>query len=228
MTALEILLAAIVIALILFIWRNTNNQIQSLTKQVNRRIDAQEERIDEVEEHQFREILRVRSKSSDVVFLDLETTGLNQHGRDEIVEIGVVGPWGNVLMDQRVRPVKLKAWKEAEKIHGISPEDVADCPTLKEIEGDIIETIQGKVVAVYNAAFDMSFLPAEVQAEAKEFVCVMDLFRKIVPESRYRLQDALKWADGSTPDRSKQHSAVNDAQSMRKVWNTLAEKFEYK
>lgn len=132
----------------------------------------------------------MQKKKPPVVFLDLETTGLNRTGEDEIVEIGIVDQDGNVLMDRRLKPTQTESWVEAERIHGIGPGDVADCPTLDQVADDIKAAIRGKVVAIYNLEFDISFIPPEIQAEADRFFCVMDWFRRMVPYSRWRLQDA--------------------------------------
>ena len=157
-----------------------------------------------------------------VVFLDLETTGLNRSGEDEIVEIGIVDAQGNVLMDQRLKPTKTESWPDAERVHGISPDDVADCPTLEQVADDFKAAIRGKVVAIYNVGFDKGFIPPEIQAEAERFYCVMQWFRKMVPESRWRLQDAIRWAGGS--GQSEIHSAVEDAQSTRAIFDKHKER----
>ena len=69
------------------------------------------------------------------MFLDFETTGLGTRRKDEIVEIGIVDASGAIIMEQLVHPVERKTWKSAQKIHGISPEDVARSPTFDELKG---------------------------------------------------------------------------------------------
>lgn len=64
-------------------------------------------------------------------YLDTETIGLAA-GFDEILQIGLVDEAGNVLLDTLVRPTRRTEWPEAEKIHGITPADVADAPTQAE------------------------------------------------------------------------------------------------
>ena len=51
------------------------------------------------------------------VILDTETTGLS--GRDEVVQVGVLGMDGCVLFDRLVRPVKVGVSMGAFKVHGI-------------------------------------------------------------------------------------------------------------
>jgi DNA polymerase-3 subunit epsilon len=67
-----------------------------------------------------------------MLYLDLETTGLHAP-LDEIVEIAIIDDNGAVLLNTRVRPVRQTEWPEAQRIHGISPRDVAWAPTLAQL-----------------------------------------------------------------------------------------------
>ena len=53
----------------------------------------------------------------------------------------------------------------------------------------------------------------------------MRLFKDFVPDSRHRLQDALKWALSLSSNREKKrrqtHRAIDDAQCTRVVWNAI-------
>ena len=62
------------------------------------------------------------------------------------------------------------AWPEAEAIHGLTPVDVQDAPTLEALRPQIVQAVSGKTVVIYNAAFDQGFLPAEL-AQAPELRC---------------------------------------------------------
>ena len=66
-----------------------------------------------------------------VLFFDLEMTGVYE--RDEILSVSVVDGNGTPLIDTLVRPTRCKRWKKTEKIHGITPEMVANAPTIEEI-----------------------------------------------------------------------------------------------
>ena len=73
-----------------------------------------------------------------LVFFDLETTGTNIN-TDRIVEICYlkVYPNGNEeSKTMRVNP-EMHIPEASTAIHGIHDEDVADCPTFKEIAKDI-------------------------------------------------------------------------------------------
>ena len=135
--------------------------------------------------------------------------------RDEIVEIGIVDDRGQIIMDRLVRPIERKTWKSAQKVHGISPDDVADAPTLDAIQDELLAAIRGKNVAIYNAPFDLRFMPSSLADEARSYVCVMNLFRKI-HSGRYRLKDALEWAGIS---QAISHRAIHDAMGTLGIWN---------
>mgnify|MGYP006445668973 CR=1 FL=1 len=68
------------------------------------------------------------------VVLDTETTGLD-HG-DEIVEIAVVDAEGRTLLDERIRP-SVPISPEAQAIHGITMESLADAPQWPDIAGKV-------------------------------------------------------------------------------------------
>lgn len=91
----------------------------------------------------------------DWVLLDTETTGLSPH--DEIVQIAVLAPDGEVLMDTLIRPTR-SIPVEATFIHGITDADVEDAPVFPEIFDKFRQIIAGKSVIIYNAVFDMRLI----------------------------------------------------------------------
>lgn len=99
---------------------------------------------------------RLLSLGDSAVVLDTETTGLDQ--RAEVLEIGVLSLYGDVLMDQLVRPTAVESWREAQAVHGISPEMVADAPTLAAVLPALRDVVAGKTVVVYNADYDRRLL----------------------------------------------------------------------
>jgi DNA polymerase-3 subunit epsilon len=107
----------------------------------------------------------------DWVIFDTETTGLSGA---EIVQIGLLSPQGEVLLDSLVRP-RLSIRLDATAIHGITALDVAYAPDLTELLPRMEAVMHGeernpKTVVVYNAAFDRGVL----------FHC---LTRRFVPEN---------------------------------------------
>ncbi len=67
-----------------------------------------------------------------VAFFDLETTGLSV-SKDRIVEIGIikVNPdHSEESLTMKLNP-EMKISEESISIHGISDDDIKDCPTFK-------------------------------------------------------------------------------------------------
>jgi len=106
-----------------------------------------------------------------VVFLDLETTGLNVSS-DRIVEISFlkISPDGKEQwMSTRVNP-EMPIPPKVTAIHGISDSDVADSPTFREISKNLAAFLEGCDLAGYNAIkFDIPVLAEEFLRTNNDF-----------------------------------------------------------
>ena len=69
-----------------------------------------------------------------LVFFDLETTGLNIT-RDRIVEISLLKVYPNGKQEVKTRRInpEMPIPPQSTAIHGITDEDVKDCPTFKQV-----------------------------------------------------------------------------------------------
>jgi DNA polymerase III subunit epsilon len=98
-----------------------------------------------------------------VVFLDLETTGINV-STDRIVEISLLKvdvKGGEDWMTTRVNP-EMPIPPKSTAIHGISDSDVAGSPTFREIAKNVASFVEGCDLAGYNAVkFDIPVLAEE-------------------------------------------------------------------
>ena len=123
-----------------------------------------------------------------IVFFDLETTGTNINS-DRIVEICYLKVWPNgneSAKTLRINP-GMHIPEEATAVHGIHDEDVADCPTFKEVARSIANEIEGCDLAGFNSnRFDIpllaeEFLRAEVDIDLgrRKFVDVQVIFHKM-------------------------------------------------
>jgi DNA polymerase III subunit epsilon len=98
-----------------------------------------------------------------IVFFDLETTGTDI-GKDRIVELSAlkVMPSGEeILKTRRINPT-VPIPLESSLIHKIYDEDVADCPTFKQIAHDLSKFLEGCDLGGYNILrFDIPLLAEE-------------------------------------------------------------------
>ena len=93
-----------------------------------------------------------------IVFFDLETTGTNITS-DRIVEICYlkVYPNGNEeSKTMRINP-EMHIPEASTAIHGIHDEDVADCPTFKQIAKDVAKDIDGSANSMITFCAEMLF-----------------------------------------------------------------------
>jgi len=97
---------------------------------------------------------REMMQRQDWVILDTETTGLYAA---EVVEIAVIAPQGNPLLDTLVKPT-ITIPEEVIKIHGITNEMVAEAPSFVDVHSQIVAALFGKQVIIYNADFDIGIL----------------------------------------------------------------------
>lgn len=163
------------------------------------------------------------------LYLDTETTGLSAACGDEILEIAIVDDTGAVLLDTLVRPVVRTCWPVAQEIHGITSEAVSCAPPLKELTPSLAGIFADcDQVVIYNAVFDLSFLPREIgEAILLKTACAMRAYAVWYGEwSRYhddyRLHDLASAARraGHVWD-GKAHRARADALAVRSVWQWL-------
>jgi DNA polymerase-3 subunit epsilon len=98
-----------------------------------------------------------------VVFIDLETTGINV-STDRIVEISLlkISPNGKEQwMTSRVNP-EMPIPPKSTAIHGITDEDVAGAPSFREIAKTLAAFLEGCDLAGYNSIkFDIPVLAEE-------------------------------------------------------------------
>lgn len=123
-----------------------------------------------------------------LVFFDLEATGINIV-KDRIVEISYVKVFPNGKEEKMTRRVNpgMPIPPESTAIHGITDEDVKDCPTFKEIAKSLAAQIEGCDLAGYNSnRFDIpmlaeEFLRADVDIDLnrRKFIDVQTIFHKM-------------------------------------------------
>ncbi|MBE1236598.1 DNA polymerase III subunit epsilon [Phaeovibrio sulfidiphilus] len=100
------------------------------------------------------------------IVLDTETTGFDPNKGDRIVEVGCVELMNHLPTGRELhiyinpeRDVPL----EAQKVHGLTDEFLADKPVFADIADDIIAFLEDSPLIAHNATFDMRFLNAEFE-----------------------------------------------------------------
>lgn len=106
-----------------------------------------------------------------IVFFDIEATGLNV-ASDRIVEISMlkIAPGKeDELKTYRVNPT-IPISKDAQRVHGISDDDVKDEQTFSDIAKEVIDFLRGCDLAGYNSTkFDVPMLMEEILRADVEF-----------------------------------------------------------
>jgi DNA polymerase-3 subunit epsilon len=164
-----------------------------------------------------------------IIFFDLETTGINI-AADRIVEIAYlkVDLNGNeTSKTQRVNP-EMHIPEHVTDIHGISDEDVKDCPTFNEIARSLAREFEGCDLAGYNSVrFDIPLLAEEflrsgvdIDLKRRKFVDVQVIFMKMEPRT---LSAAYKFFAGK--ELTDAHSAEADTLATYEVLQAQLDRY---
>lgn len=127
-----------------------------------------------------------------LVFFDLETTGINIT-QDRIVEVSFlkVHPNGKEeIKSRRINP-EMPIPPQSTAIHGITDDDVKDCPTFKQVARSLVEQLEGCDLAGFNSSrFDVPMLAEEFlragvdfDMSKRKFVDVQIIFHKKEPRT---------------------------------------------
>ena len=176
-----------------------------------------------------------------LIVLDTETTGLEVEQGHRIVEVGAV-----TLADRKRTDLHFHSYlnpqrsidEEAEKVHGLSMERLSNEPEFSEIAESFLEFVEGSILVIHNAAFDLGFLNAELKRvstkyPALEEICDIEdtllMARSKFPGQRNSLDALANRFEISGYDRSF-HGALLDANILADVYIHLTggqSKFEF-
>ena len=164
-----------------------------------------------------------------LVFFDLETTGVNIC-KDRIVEISYLKISPNGKEEGKTRRINpgMPIPPEATAIHGITDEDVKDCPTFKEIAKSLASQIEGCDLAGFNSnRFDIPLLAEEflranvnIDLSKRKFVDVQTIFHKMEQRT---LQAAYKFYCDKELDDA--HSAEADTKATYEVLKAQLDRY---
>ncbi len=165
-----------------------------------------------------------------IIFFDIESTGLNV-ASDRIVEISMVKVMPDGSTDVKTRRINptIPISEEARRIHGISNEDVKDCPTFKQIAKSLASWMEGCDIAGYNSTkFDIpllyeEFLRAGVNFDfrKRKLVDVQNIFHKMEQRT---LSAAYKFY--CHKDLENAHSAEADTMATYEILMAQLDKYQ--
>jgi DNA polymerase III subunit epsilon len=165
------------------------------------------------------------------IVLDTETTGLYARNGDRIVEVGCVE-----LVDRKPTGRRLHRYinpdrevpVEAQRIHGLTDEFLADKPRFRDIAAELADFIREAELVIHNASFDMEFLNAEfgllgnADMDSANRICAgvidtLKMARDLRPGKRNSL-DALCGEYGVDNSNRQFHGALLDAELLAEVY----------
>ncbi len=165
-----------------------------------------------------------------IIFFDLETTGVDTT-RDRIVEISMVKvmPDGErITKTRRINP-GMPIPPSSTAIHGITDEDVADCPLFAQVARSLAQFIEGCDIGGFNSnRFDIPVLVEEflrsnvdVDLKRRHFIDVQNIFHK---KEQRTLVAAYKFYCGK--DLTDAHSAEADTIATYEVFLAQLERYD--
>ena len=98
------------------------------------------------------------------VLLDIETTGLEAHGGDRVVEIALVRRQGGVTTrrwETLVNPGRAIS-QDAYAVNRIEAASLVEAPMFAEVADTLLAELAGAVIVAHNVHFDVEFLNVEL------------------------------------------------------------------
>jgi len=169
----------------------------------------------------------------DLVFLDLETTGLDAVTGDAICEIGALKVSQKNIIDRfhsLINP-KRNIPNEAYKIHKISNQDVANSPYFEDVADKLLRFLEGSIVCAYNVNFDMGFIDNHLKrinySRLSVFaIDILAMARDALKLPRYNLGNVANFFNIDCKDIM--HRALEDANIAYKIFFDISNKLSDK
>lgn len=164
-----------------------------------------------------------------IIFFDLETTGIDT-ARDRIVEISMIKimPDGEEITRTRRLNPGMPIPPEATAVHGITDDDVKDCPTFAQVAKSLEQFIRGCDFGGFNSnRFDLpmlveEFMRAGVDVDLRhcKFIDVQNIFHKM--EQRTLVAAYKFYCD---KDLTEAHSAEADTLATYEVLKAQLDRY---
>ena len=164
------------------------------------------------------------------IVLDTETTGLDAKNGDRLIEVGCVELYNRIPTGREfhafINPDGQPVHPEAEAVHGISGDFLADKPVFRDVVGGFLEFIGDDQLVIHNAPFDVGFINMELgrldmpQIIMDRVVDTLALARRKHPAGPNTL-DALCKRYGIDNSVRTKHGAIVDSLLLAEVYVEL-------
>jgi DNA polymerase-3 subunit epsilon len=172
----------------------------------------------------------VKLKYSDerLIFIDVETTGLEAIRGHRVIEVGAVRVEGGKIIEefhsfiQTYRIISIGATK----IHRITNAMMIGQPHPEVVYPALQEFIGESPLVAHNAIFDRTFLQREFKRLGMDMnnrmICTLEMSRQRFPDlPDHRLETVARHVLGQLPARVKLHRALDDAKMTAKIWISM-------
>jgi DNA polymerase III subunit epsilon len=170
---------------------------------------------------------------NDLIFIDLETTGLNVL-RDRIIQIGMIKYSNNKNESEEIEMLinpGIPISEEAIKVHGILPSDLKNKPTFDQVADKIYKFIGNSDIAGYNSnRFDIPMLIEEFarvgldfEVDNRKLIDIQRLFYKMEPRT---LSAAYKFY--LNREMTDAHNALSDVKATVEILKGQLQMYEGK
>jgi DNA polymerase-3 subunit epsilon len=156
------------------------------------------------------------------VVIDLETTGLTPE-EDRIVEIAMARVEDGRQVDEWATLIDPGRDPGPTFLHHISAAMLDGAPSFRDIAGEILSRLDGVVVVAHHAAFEESFLEAELarlglRSAHLPALCTRELSRAVLAAPNYKLATCCEVAGIGLNDA---HTALGDVRATALLLSRL-------
>jgi len=106
---------------------------------------------------------KYRVSDKRLVFLDVETSGLDPH-EHEVLEICLMDKDGTILLHSKLKPQNIEnAEARALEINGYNTKDWELAPSFRDLAPKIVEILKWCLAVGHNPSFDLNFIKSEIR-----------------------------------------------------------------
>jgi len=157
---------------------------------------------------------------NNLVYLDIETTGLSISQGAKICEIAMlkICDGAETTFNKLINPNQLIP-EACSKIHGITDDMVKDSPKFSEVADEVAKFIDGFVLVCHNASFDLNFVSKEIMENYVKppemyFIDTLTISRQYFSFASNKLGNIAEILDIEVKE---QHRAMADVLTMQSI-----------